>query len=302
MKVVSVQEMRQIEASVDASIMSYDQMMLNAGQAAGTYLMERLNITAETRITFLIGKGNNGGDGLVMAHHLSQNSQSQIRLYMLEPRRDDDKNYQAVVEDGLFIANVDEDRDSRVLKNLINSADIIVDALFGIGICLPLRDTSLKILRIVNSLIALDDAILDDDALIDPTSNNQRSDPRRPFILAIDCPSGVDCDTGDADKNTIQADETITFIAAKHGLFTFPAAKYVGKLVLSQIGIPDSQPDLSQKSHFVIDSHYVKKHLPQRPIDGHKGTFGKAFIIAGSKITSEQPPYPVKPPIEQVLG
>lgn len=283
MKVVSVEQVREIEAAVDASIMSYDQMMLNAGRAAGTYLLNRLNITDQTRITLLIGKGNNGGDGLVVAHHLAQHSAAEIRLYMLEPRSDEDANYQAVVNDGLTIAVSEDDRDGRVLKNMINSADVIIDALFGIGIHLPLRENAAKILRTVNQILAPDDASYGDAITVDPTAPNQLSSQPKPFIFAIDCPSGVDCDTGEADTNTIMADETITFIAAKHGLFSFPAAKYVGQLILSQIGVPDSQPNLAQQSHFVVDSHYVKTHLPYRPVDGHKYTFGKAFIVAGCK-------------------
>lgn len=283
MKVVSVEAIREIEATVDATIMSYEQMMLSAGTVAGTYLLNRLNITAKTRITLLIGKGNNGGDGLVIAHHLAQYSQAQIQLYMLESRSEEDTNYQAIIEDKLFIALANDDHDNRVLKKLINSADIIIDALFGIGIRLPLRDTASKILQTVNQLTQPTYPIYGDVITIDPTSPNELSIQPKPFVFAIDCPSGINCDTGEADTNTIPADETITFIAAKYGMFTFPAAKFMGKLILSQISIPDSQPNLQQKSHFVIDSHTVKTHLPHRPVDGHKGTFGKVFIVAGSR-------------------
>ena len=283
MKVVSVEAVREIEAVVDASIMTYEQMMLNAGNAAGRYLLSRLNITPQTRIVFLIGKGNNGGDGLVMAHHLAQNSPAQIQLYMLAARSIEDINYKAVIDDQLFIALADDDRDSHILKNMINRADIIVDALFGIGVRLPLRDAVARILHTVNQRITLNDPTYGDVTTVDPTSSSPLLAQSKPFILAVDCPSGVDCDTGEADTNTIPADETITFIAAKHGMFTFPAAKYVGKLVLTQLGIPDSQPELKQKAHFVIDSHTVKTHLPTRPVDGHKGTFGKVLIVAGSR-------------------
>lgn len=283
MKVVSVKQVREIEAAVDASIMSYDQMMLNAGRAAATYLLNRLDMSKQTRITLLIGKGNNGGDGLVVAHHLAEKSPAEIRLYLLEPRSEDDRNYQAVVEDGLTIANAQDDHDNRVLKNMINSADVIIDALFGIGINLPLRDHAAKLLRTVKQLLESETASYGDIATLDPTTPNQLPSTPKPFVFAIDCPSGVNCDTGEADTNTIVADETITFIAAKHGLFAFPAAKYVGRLILSQIGIPDNHAELANRSHFVVDNYYVKTHLPARPVDGHKYTFGKAFIVAGCK-------------------
>ena len=283
MKVVSVEAIRHIEANVDASIMPYKQMMLNAGHAAGKYLINYLNITSETRITLLIGKGNNGGDGLVIAHYLAQHSLANIQLYMLESRSQDDQNYKAIVEDNLRVAYANDDQDSDTLKNMIEDADVIIDALFGIGIRLPLRDPALRILKTVNQHIESFIPDYGDATSVDPTSPHQLPVRQKPFVFAIDCPSGIDCDTGEADPNTIPADVTLSFIAAKYGMFTFPAAKYIGKLILSQIGIPDSQPDLNQKSHFVIDSHTVESHLPKRPVDGHKGTFGKVFIVAGCR-------------------
>lgn len=282
LKVVSVEEMRAIEATADKTVMSYEQMMLNAGRAAATYLINRLSITAQTRITLLIGKGNNGGDGLVVAHHLAQNTEAQIRLYMLETRTEDDKNFQAIAEDNLLIANAVDDHDGRVLKNMINSADIIVDALFGIGLRLPLRDTSAKILRTVKQAIQEKNPIYGDELAINPTKPMQFIRQPKPFVYAIDCPSGIDCDTGEVDSNVVTADVTITFIAGKLGLFTFPASQYVGELVISQIGLPDTLPALQSKSHFIIDNQATLTRLPERPLDGHKGTFGKAFIVAGS--------------------
>lgn len=282
LKVVSVEEMRAIEASADKSVMSYEQMMLNAGRAAAMYLINRLSITAQTRITLLIGKGNNGGDGLVVAHQLAQNTEAQIRLYMLEPRTDNDKNFLAIVEDNLLVANAEDDHDGRVLKNMINSADIIVDALFGIGLRLPLRDTSAKILRTVKQLIQEKDPEYGDALAVNATQPEQFIKPPKPFVYAIDCPSGIDCDTGELDPNIIPADVTMTFIAGKFGLFTFPAAQYVGELIISQIGLPDTLSELKTKSQFVIDNQTVLDRLPVRPLDGHKGTFGKVFIVAGS--------------------
>ena len=282
MKVVTVEAMRTIEAAIDASAMSYEQMMLNAGHAAGKYLQQRLAISEQTHFTILIGKGNNGGDGLVLAHYLSQHTPAPIRLYLLEARCKDDKNFAAVVKDGLFIGFAADDRDGRLLRNLISSADVIVDALFGIGLRLPLRGNAAKILRTVNQMTAPDCPTYGDVAAVDPRLPNQLPHAPRPFVFALDCPSGIDCNSGQADSNTIAADETITFIAAKPGLFTFPAAKYVGKLILAQIGIPDTRPELAQVAATVMDSHQAHSILPARPIDGHKGTFGKTMIAAGS--------------------
>ena len=282
MKVVTVEAMRAIEAAVDASVMSYEQMMLNAGRAAGKYLQQRLAISEQTRLTILIGKGSNGGDGLAMAHYLSQNTPARIRLYLLEARHQDDQNFAAVVSEGIFIGLAADDRDGRLLSNLIGSADVIVDALFGIGLRLPLRGQAAKILRTVNQMAAAVYPTYGDAVAVDPTQPNPLLPAPSPFVFAIDCPSGIDCNSGQADANTIAADETITLIAAKPGLFTFPAAKYVGKLILSQIGIPDTLPELAQVTTTVMDSHQAHSILPARPIDGHKGTFGKTMVVAGA--------------------
>lgn len=281
MKVAAIADLRRIEAAVDASLMSYQQMMLQAGQAASDYLRQRLDITAQTRIAFLIGKGSNGGDGLVMAHHLSQHTPAQIRLYLLEARTPDDPNFTAVLEAGLFIGLAADDRDDRLLRNLINSADVIVDALFGIGLRLPLRGQAAKVLRIVQQMTADVRPTYGDAPALDPAQPGQFA-TARPFIFAIDCPSGIDCDSGQADVSAVAADETITFVAAKPGLFTFPAARYVGKLIFSQIGIPDSLPQLARITRSVMDSWQARSLLPPRPLDGHKGTFGKTMIVAGS--------------------
>jgi NAD(P)H-hydrate epimerase len=282
MKVASTQTVRDIEAAVDATLIRYDQMMLNAGNAAATYLCHHLNITQHTQVVVLVGKGNNGGDGLVVAHYLAEQTNAHVHVYMLADRTSADANYQKIVATDVSITIADHDPDLHQLSDIISRADVIVDALFGIGVRLPIRGRAGDIMQSVKQAIQH----LGTDTPIDtinPTRPSQPMQRPKPFVFAIDCPSGIDCDTGAADDNTIPADLTMTFITAKHGQFMFPAARYVGELVISQIGIPDSQPDLNKLQHIVIDHNIIKTRLPKRPIDGHKGTFGKTFIVAGSK-------------------
>jgi NAD(P)H-hydrate epimerase len=104
----------------------------------------------------------------------------------------------------------------------------------------------------------------------------------RPYVLAVDCPSGLNCDTGELDKNTIHADETVTFIAAKPGLFEFPGAGAVGRLHVATIGVPSDLPELKNVNYALIDGAAVRPLLPERSSDANKGTFGKALIVAGS--------------------
>lgn len=263
MKVASISQIREIEAAADRSLLSYEAMMLRAGAAASASLQRRLTITATTQIAFLIGKGNNGGDGLVMAGELARSTGADITLYLVDPRDPSDKPYQAALRAGLSVALAGDDQDGQQLAGLIQSADIVIDAVLGIGARLPLRGEAALALERANECL--------------------RNRAALPFILAIDCPSGIDCDTGEADKFVIAADATITFIAGKRGQFTFPAARYVGALEIASIGIPDSLPELEQIKATVVDGRAASALLPARPLDGHKGVFGKVMVVAGSQ-------------------
>ncbi len=101
-------------------------------------------------------------------------------------------------------------------------------------------------------------------------------------MIAVDCPSGLDSDTGALDKFAIQADETVTFIAAKTGLFAFPGAAAVGELTVASAGVPDNTEVLKGVQHTVADPETVRQLLPARPADANKGTFGKVLILGGS--------------------
>lgn len=263
MKVASICQLREVEAAADRSLLSYEAMMLRAGAAASAFLQRRRSITAATKIIFLIGKGNNGGDGLVMASDLASAIGADIRLYLLHPRDSSDKPYQAARRAGLQVTLAADDHESQQLAGLIHSADILIDAILGIGARLPLRGETAVALERANEFL--------------------RNRAARPFILAIDSPSGIDCDTGQADEFVIAADATITFIAAKRGHFTFPAARYVGDLEIASLGIPDSLPELNQINATVVDGRAASSLLPDRPLDAHKGAFGKVMVVAGSK-------------------
>ncbi len=260
-KVASVEQIRQIEAAADSRGLSYAQMMQNAGAAACQLLLERAAVGDATRVLFLIGKGNNGGDGLVMARQLAQTSQATIHLFLLEARTADDPIFRLATAAGLPWTVAADDGTESVLRELAGKADVIVDALLGIGGRPPLRPKLKSALAIVR----------------------EAASETKPFVLAIDCPSGSDCDSGDIDPAALPANATISFIAAKPGLLTFPAAAAVGDLVVSQIGIADEQPELQRLSITLMDKSLAKSLLPARPLDGHKGTFGKAMLAVGSR-------------------
>ncbi len=283
-KLVSVQQMRDIEAAVDESLISYDQMMQRAGTATAKQAWAMSKHIPEPRVTILIGPGNNGGDGLVAAKFLSEHEHIEVRLYMLKRRDEDDPVFKPAQEAGLFIAYAEDDHDGRVLRHMCASADIVIDALFGIGITLPLRDDAAKLLRIAKQGINERRAAIQEGHIISPAWYDAwiEKPMKIPTVLAVDCPSGLDCDTGELDPNAIPADETITFIAAKHGLVTFPGAEAVGKLSVAPLDIPANHAALKDLPVWLIDGETTNTMLPKRPLDGNKGTFGKVMIVSGS--------------------
>lgn len=281
-RVVSVEEMRKIEAAADAAGVSYAEMMENAGTAVARRVIEILSTLPDpndARVTLLIGPGNNGGDGLVAGRVIAEHSDALVRFYLLTRRDEEDPLMKAVRDKGLGIVYAEDDQRYRVLSNQIASATVVVDALFGIGIKLPLRDTAAKVLRAARQ--ALDEGDTDASAPMRLTVPTQHK-ASRPYILAVDCPSGLDCDTGELDKNTLYADETVTFIAAKPGLFSFPGAAAVGNLTAASAGVPENTAVLKDAKRAVADPDIVRKLLPERPVGANKGTFGKVLILGGS--------------------
>jgi ADP-dependent NAD(P)H-hydrate dehydratase / NAD(P)H-hydrate epimerase len=281
-KVVSVEKMRQIEAAADAGGLTYATMMQNAGGAVARRVLQILAGRPDARVTVLVGAGNNGGDGLVAGHVIAKEESVQVRFYLLKTREDSDSNFKAVRDAGLFIASAEDDRDFRVLRNMVASADVVIDALFGIGVRLPLKADVAKVMRNVSQ--ALNDRQHPEHPegkTIVPAMPESKPSTR-PYVVAVDCPSGLNCDTGDLDKNAISADETMTFIGAKPGLFEFPGAAAVGKLQVATIGVPSHLPELHSESRILVDAEFVRGIFPARPPNSNKGTFGKALIIAGS--------------------
>jgi NAD(P)H-hydrate epimerase len=279
-KLLPVSAIREVEALADQNGIPYTEMMQRAGRITAERAKRYLRTLPENepaRVTVLIGPGNNGGDGLVTGIILAQETSALVRFYLVRRRDETDPVFKPVLEAGLFHIVAEDDQRYRVLYQNIASAHLIIDALFGIGTQPPLRDEALKLLRTIRSALREEPP----QSPVHTPSVPQPVAPR-PYILAVDCPSGLDCDTGDLDPNALTADETVTFIAPKPGLLTFPGAAAVGNLTITSLGIPDDFKPFKAARDFVVDSSYVREHLPPRPVEGHKGTFGKALVIGGS--------------------
>lgn len=284
LRVASVEEIRIIEAAANATGLTYSRMMENAGHAVAHRVLEILAGKTEARVVVLVGPGNNGGDGLVAGRILAQESSMQVYFYLLGPRPDNDLNFKAICDAGLPFALADHDQNMSKLREKLAGADVVLDALFGIGARLPLGTVAVKILQVLKQILSAKTQFAGDYERVNITPPPQQlSRPLLwPYIVAVDCPSGLNCDTGNVDSNTLRADETITFIAAKPGQFEFPGASYTGQLSIATIGIPDELPELSSVKHAVADPASVAGLLPERFANANKGTFGKVMVVAGS--------------------
>ncbi|GAB4469686.1 MAG: NAD(P)H-hydrate dehydratase [Anaerolineae bacterium] len=283
-KLVTVEQMRAIEAATDRAGVSYDRMMQNAGLGVARVIRQLLGKeTAGKRVAVLVGPGNNGGDGLVAARIIRQETEAEVGAYLLKPRGDDEPVFAAARGAGVFIADADSDQRGRVLTNLVASADILVDALLGTGARLPIKGDLAKLMkRAAAALQRLPDGSEEASLWLESPAWPGPIPARRTLVVAVDCPSGLDCDSGEIDPLTIPADVTVTFAAAKVGQVRMPGAAAVGHLIAADIGTPADLAELETIPTELATGRGVGRLLPARPADSHKGTFGRALLVGGS--------------------
>jgi NAD(P)H-hydrate epimerase len=255
MHIVTVAEMRELEAQAEHQYgLTSPILMENAGKSAADLFVAHLlpqHTLAGLNVLFLIGPGNNGGDGIVMADHLIR-AGAVVSFYRWKERRLTVRGW-----------NVGEAETAAELEAQIQHAHYIIDALLGIGRARPLPDDMRALLQRVHQ------------------ERERREDLR---LVAIDLPTGVNADTGEADAGTIPMDMTITLACPKQGFFFFPARDYIGELYIGEIGLP-----LELEQHLqteMITGKQIHDLLPKRPLNSNKGTFGKVMLFCGS------PPYP----------
>ncbi len=259
MKLVSVEQMKTIEKEADQSGLTYERMMENAGQGLAE-VIEDLPVEEEDREVFgLVGPGNNGGDTLVALAHLAADDWI-VRAYLINRKKD--ALVKRVEDAGGQIISAEEDGDFKSLTAFVETAAIVMDGVLGTGTRLPLKDDIGNILKETQAILS--------------------SVEQPPYVIAVDCPSGMDCDTGEIAAECITADLTVTMAAVKQGLLKLPAYEQVGELQVVDIGISQDLSSMKSVRSEVAEEDMVAGLLPERPLHAHKGTFGTALIVAGS--------------------
>jgi NAD(P)H-hydrate epimerase len=259
MKLVSVAEMTSIEKQADAAGVTIPQLMENAGRGLAEAVQELEPEIRERSVLGLVGPGNNGGDTLVaLAYLAAQGWRAEAYLVRREP----DALVDRLKKSGATISFAQADAGYAILNSRLRTVEVILDGVLGTGTHPPLKGEAAAVLSKVNDTLA------------------DVEEP--PYVIAVDCPSGVDCDTGAAAAECIPADLTVTMAAVKDGLLKMPAYGLTGELRVVDIGLPPDLPALQSIQTEVAERDSIASVLPSRSAESHKGTFGTALIAAGS--------------------
>ena len=253
MKLVTVGQMRALEEAAFAAGTTQPQLMEHAGRAIAVAIRERLGGVRARRIVVLVGPGNNGGDGLIAARHLYDFG-ADIVAYLLAPRSAEDAALESVRSRGIEVVDLSGGQPDAGLQETLGRADVVVDAVLGIGRFRPLE-----------GLIA---------------ATFDRLKQRRALLFAVDLPTGVNPDSGSVDPHAAGADVTLTLGFSKLGLHLLPGSQYAGQVEVLDIGLERNAGDSIQAELLTAD--WARRRLPERPAESNKGTFGRVLIVAGS--------------------
>ena len=255
MKVVSAAEMRKIDQDTIDGIGIPGIVLMETAGSEILRVIERHYPTAQ-RIGILVGKGNNGGDGLVIARQLAHAGRDVFICLVSPPdsftgeaRTNLDIAYNLDLQIEETLADV-----STYVKN--HRCELLVDAIFGIGLHSDVREPISTIINEINNIHIP--------------------------VIAVDLPSGLDSDTGNPLGTCMQVDRTVTIGLPKRGLLLQPGAELAGQLEIVDIGFPQQVID-AQNIHVNWTTENVAANwLPPRASDSHKGNYGRVLVIAGS--------------------
>lgn len=259
MKIVTGTEMQALdrrtitEAHVPSTV-----LMERAGEGIVRHLEEHCGPVRGKTIAILCGKGNNGGDGLVVARLLHRR-RARIHVILLTPvtdlGRDAATMYRRLVRVTGRTAII-RFRSADQVRPLLASSDILIDALLGTGLSSVVTETYREAIELINSA-------------------------GKP-VIAVDIPSGLHADTGAILGQAIRATLTITCGLPKLGLYVDAGIDHAGAIRVVDIGIPSAYVDAIESRTLLLTSDSAFQSLPERVPSAHKGIFGHAGIIAGS--------------------
>ncbi len=233
-------------------------LMENAGIRCVDILLKRFPDCLKKKITVVVGKGNNGGDGFVIARHLF-NKGANVQVLLIGERsslkNDARVNADSAANIGIQINEINE-TNIKSCRHTLNHSQLIIDAIFGTGFNKAASGIYEKIIEIVNE--------------------------SKKTVVAIDIPSGIDSDSGQFIGPNINASMTIVLALFKRSHWLFPAADAMGELELADIGIPQKAIDSIPINVNLLELEDIQAQFQERRANSHKGTFGHVLLVAGS--------------------
>ena len=256
MKVVTAAEMREIDRkTIEETGIPGFVLMERAGLAVVAMIKERFG---RRRVIVLSGRGNNGGDGMVVARTL-HNEGWNVKVFLsgrYETLRGDAlQQYSIARKCGVSIDPLEKFLMQH--SSILNKHALIVDALLGTGLDKNLGGKLSEVIRITNKSEAP--------------------------VISIDIPTGISSDTGQIMGDAVRADYTVTFGLPKRGHFLYPGAEYTGQLSVENIGFPEHALRTDKIAADLIEKKEAAALVPERPAFSHKGSYGHVLVVAGSK-------------------
>lgn len=238
-------------------------LMENAGRSCTDrifrILEEKVGAPQEASVAVVCGKGNNGGDGMVIARHL-HNRGVYVEVFLLGEVEDLSKDartqYEILRRMDLEIRVIRDTEGIEDLRSYLEEVHLCVDAILGTGISSPLSGTVREVVEVINLSMAT--------------------------VFAVDIPSGIDATTGRILGEAIRADYTGTFGLLKLGNVLLPGSIHCGETDIYDIGIPSRAVFDADIKAETLEEQVVKSMLSVRPPDFHKGDAGRVYIVGGS--------------------
>ncbi|HWI55132.1 MAG TPA: NAD(P)H-hydrate epimerase, partial [Desulfobacteria bacterium] len=235
-------------------------LMENAGLQVVQEVFNLIGDPKGKTVTIFAGKGNNGGDGFVIARHLI-NSGAEVKVFLFadpgEITGDAKTNLDILVAMGHKVFPIIKPNSLNVVRLAMVYADIVIDAIFGTGFKGKVPTNIGNVIEIINT-------------------------SAKP-VISVDIPSGLEADTGRVAGPCIKASSTITFAQNKLGLIVGDGPGNVGKLTVADISIPEALVQSQQIKRYLVTHDIIKSWLPERKADSHKGTYGRVLVVGGSR-------------------
>ncbi|MEE9504289.1 MAG: NAD(P)H-hydrate epimerase, partial [Thermodesulfobacteriota bacterium] len=261
MKVVTAEIMQRLDRrTIEETGIPGMVLMENAGRGAVREILKSYPAILKGKVAVIAGKGNNGGDGFVIARYL-MNRGADVKIFLLtargEVKGDAKLNLDIVLKMKTSVTEIKDLDMWKAQVEELKGCDLIVDAIFGTGLKSEVKGLAREVIADLN-LLEIPKA-------------------------AVDLPSGLDANTGEVLGECVKSDLTVTFALPKRGLLVHPGSDYTGRLKVIDISIPSYLIEEEAIADQVLCFENLSRSIIKRDPNAHKGSYGHVLVIAGSK-------------------